>query len=87
MKKVTIILLAGLIFLLGATALAYNEAPMLRVRVAAGELPPVEERLPENPLVMEPWEEIEKYGGTLRTGCDAINYAANDAPLLVLQRD
>src|SRR3990172_11992350 len=44
----------------------YNEALMLRVKVAAGELPPVEKRLPENPLVMEPWEEVGKYGGTLR---------------------
>jgi len=43
----------------------FNEAPMLRVRVAAGELPPVEERLPEEPLVIKPFEEIGRYGGTL----------------------
>lgn len=43
----------------------YNEAPMLRTLVAAGELPPVEERLPENPLVVKPIEEIGEYGGTL----------------------
>jgi len=92
MKKVTIILLAGLIFLLGATALAYNEAPMLRIKVAAGELPPVEERLPENPVVMEPWEEIGKYGGTLRIVTLSPNFDetlrhANDAPLLELPPD
>ena len=32
---------------------AYNEAPMLADMVAAGELPPVCERLPANPLVIE----------------------------------
>ena len=32
----------------------YSEAPMLAALVAAGELPPVEERLPENPLVQLP---------------------------------
>ena len=46
----------------------YNEAPMLADMVAAGDLPPVEERLPDNPLVLEPFEEIGTYGGTLRRG-------------------
>ena len=49
-----------------ALAMEYKEAPMLRVKVAAGELPPVEERLPEEPMVIEPLEEIGQYGGTLR---------------------
>jgi len=43
----------------------FNEAPMLRTKVAAGELLPVEERLPEEPFVEEPFEEIGQYGGTL----------------------
>ncbi|GAI82134.1 unnamed protein product, partial [marine sediment metagenome] len=43
----------------------YNEVPMLKVKVAAGELPPVEKRLPEEPLVVKPIEEIGQYGGTL----------------------
>jgi len=43
----------------------FSEAPMLRTKVAAGELPPVEERLPEEPFVVEPYEEIGEYGGTL----------------------
>ena len=51
----------------------FNEAPMLRTKVAQGELPPVEERLPENPLVVVPWEEIGKYGGTLRFFGDRPN--------------
>ncbi|NOX63974.1 MAG: ABC transporter substrate-binding protein [Chloroflexi bacterium] len=44
----------------------YNEAPMLAERVKAGELPPVDERLPEEPLVEEGVEGIGQYGGTLR---------------------
>jgi peptide/nickel transport system substrate-binding protein len=44
----------------------YKEAPMLTEMVAAGELPPVDERLPEEPLVEEVAEGIGQYGGTLR---------------------
>jgi len=44
----------------------FNQAPALRVQVAAGELPAVEERLPEEPYVMEPVEEIGQYGGVVR---------------------
>ncbi|MCC6805480.1 MAG: ABC transporter substrate-binding protein [Anaerolineae bacterium] len=56
---------------MGGTALAqdamtYHEAPSLAEKVAAGELPPVEERLPANPIVEEPVEQIGEYGGTWR---------------------
>ena len=44
----------------------YNEAPALAEMVAAGELPPVDERLPAEPLVIKPVEEIGQYGGTWR---------------------
>ena len=50
----------------------YQEAPMLAARVAAGELPPVEERLPDDPLVVTPVERIGKYGGTWRQGMRTI---------------
>jgi peptide/nickel transport system substrate-binding protein len=46
----------------------YSEAPMLAELVKAGKLPPVEERLPEEPWVIKPEEEIGQYGGELRTG-------------------
>jgi len=46
--------------------ITYKEAPTLAEKVAAGELPPVEERLPETPVVTAPVESIGKYGGTLR---------------------
>ncbi len=44
----------------------YAEAPMLAERVAKGELPPVTERLPENPYVAEGLDGIGKFGGTMR---------------------
>jgi peptide/nickel transport system substrate-binding protein len=42
------------------------ESPMLAQRVAAGELPALDERLPAEPLVVEPVESLGKYGGTWR---------------------
>lgn len=56
----------------------YDEAPMLAEMVAAGELPPVEERVGANPRVIEPVDEIGTYGGTLNiafTGNIAFNQA------------
>ena len=43
----------------------WGEAPMLAERVAAGELPPLEERLPAQPVVVQPLEAIGEYGGEL----------------------
>lgn len=43
---------------------AYQEAPMLAEQVAAGDLPPLAERLPTNPMVVEPVEQVGVYGGT-----------------------
>ena len=43
----------------------YKEAPMLAAMVAAGDLPPLEERLPIEPNVLVPLEEVGTYGGTL----------------------
>jgi len=42
----------------------YNEAPMLAELVAAGELPPVDERLPIDLAVVQVVESIGEYGGT-----------------------
>ncbi|KKB11849.1 hypothetical protein VE25_10740 [Devosia geojensis] len=49
-------------------ASAYQEAPMLAEQVAAGALPPVDERLPAEPLVLEPREAVGTYGGELTFG-------------------
>ena len=43
-----------------------SESPMLAARVSAGELPAVEERVSEEPMVVQPYAEIGRYGGTLR---------------------
>lgn len=48
-------------------AAKYKEAPMLAEMVKAGKLPPVEERVPMNPLVLSPIHQIGNYGGRLRT--------------------
>ena len=45
---------------------AAKEAPVLAELVKAGTLPPLEQRLPEEPLVLEPVDGIGKYGGTLQ---------------------
>ena len=39
----------------------YRESPVLKARVEAGELPPVEERLPKEPLVVQPVEKVGRY--------------------------
>ena len=41
--------------------IAFSDSPFL----AGKGLPPIEQRLPENPVVMETWMEDGKYGGTL----------------------
>jgi len=43
-----------------------NESPMLRIRTAAGEIPPLKQRLPEEPQIIEPIEEIGQYGGVMQ---------------------
>ncbi len=66
--KIRVLCLLSLLILLSAafgTALAYTEAPMLQERVEAGDLPPVEERLPLEPLAIEPDDTIGVYGGTV----------------------
>ena len=44
----------------------FYEAPMLAEQVKAGKLPPVEQRIPAEPMVWQPLNEIGKYGGTWR---------------------
>ncbi len=51
----------------------YSEAPQLAEMVAAGTLPSVDERLPENPLVVLPVKSVGEYGGTWHRGWRGIN--------------
>ncbi|ACI20044.1 ABC transporter substrate-binding protein [Dictyoglomus thermophilum] len=66
-KFLSILLIFILIF--GNTIVGqkkYNESPMTAALVKEGKLPPVEQRLPKNPIVVKPLEEVGVYGGTLR---------------------
>lgn len=71
MKRFVSLLMAALLLsgLLPAMSLAeeqtYGESPLLAAEVAAGNLPPVEERLPDEPYVSKA-EEIGVYGGVFR---------------------
>src|SRR5262249_15329398 len=47
---------------------SFKEAPQLAELVKAGKLPPVQERIGQDPLVIKPLREIGKYGGTWRRG-------------------
>lgn len=44
-----------------------NEAPALAEQVRAGRLPPLAERMPKQPMVITPHEQVGRYGGTWRT--------------------
>ncbi|MEZ4677546.1 MAG: hypothetical protein R2932_25355 [Caldilineaceae bacterium] len=57
----------------GAAAGQYSEAPMLADLVAAGSLPPVDERLPSNPFVMPVAEQTGNYGGTFRRAFKGVS--------------
>jgi len=66
-----------------AEGMTYTQAPMFDAMVESGELPPVEERLPENPKIADDRSpeyleggafEIGTYGGTLRSGSTTPNY-------------
>ena len=45
------------------TISTYNEAPLLAAMVADGRLPPVETRLPSEPMVIQTVDEVGQYGG------------------------
>jgi peptide/nickel transport system substrate-binding protein len=47
---------------------SFNEAPQLAAVVKAGKLPPVTERIGQDPLVIKPLQSVGKYGGTWRSG-------------------
>ena len=56
-------------FLISGNAFSYSEAPSLAKKVVAGDLPPVEERLPLNPRKLNFQNlglDIGKYGGSIR---------------------
>jgi peptide/nickel transport system substrate-binding protein len=46
----------------------FGEAPALAELVKAGKLPPVEQRVPQEPMVIKPLRSVGKYGGMWRRG-------------------
>ncbi|MCG8351711.1 MAG: ABC transporter substrate-binding protein [Chloroflexales bacterium] len=48
----------------------FTEAPMLAERVAQGLLPPVDQRLPAKPMVVQTLREVGQYGGVWRMGME-----------------
>ncbi|MGF7160857.1 peptide/nickel transport system substrate-binding protein [Rhodoligotrophos appendicifer] len=67
-KRSLLVAFAGMLAASSAWAADYKQAPMLDAQVTAGTLPPVAERLPKTPRVIEPVEKVGKYGGTWRSG-------------------
>ena len=68
MKKISSIVVAIMFFISGSILFAAKEAPMLAEMVKNGKLPPLNERLPDNPLVEKPVTQIGTYGGKLVLG-------------------
>lgn len=52
------------------------ESPALKARVDAGDLPPLTDRLPIQPMVVQPVEGVGRHGGTLRHAQSADNLAS-----------
>ena len=68
----------------------FHEAPELAELVKQGKLPPVEQRLPEDLMVIQPVHEIGKYGGIWHRGFtgpgdneNGNRIQASDRPILV----
>ena len=49
----------------GNKPLSFGQSPLLEDETKKGILPPLLQRLPQNPLVLEPWESTGRYGGCL----------------------
>ena len=59
---------------------SFAESSMLTERVNAGKLPPLAERLPEEPYVVVPLDNVGKHGGTFRlvgTGVGEAQHSIN----------
>ncbi len=60
-------IIAALLLLGVPTVFAqFQESPLLAARVADGDLPPIEDRIPADPFVRQVEEEIGEYSGTMR---------------------
>ncbi|HOK30303.1 MAG TPA: ABC transporter substrate-binding protein, partial [bacterium] len=62
--------------LTGKKITKFAESPQLAELVKQGKLPPLEQRIPKNPLVVTPYEEIGQYGGTWRRTWSGLSDSA-----------
>jgi len=67
----------------GPAPTKYNESPIFAAMVKAGTLPPVEERLPDEPMVVNVVERIGDYGGTWRRAFTGPNDGQNADRLMM----
>ena len=86
-KGTKIVLFAGVMVITllftGVAAAQYQEAPGLGDLVEQGMLPPVNERLPAEPVVVPPRESIGQYGGTWTTTVELMFAYIMYEPLVV----
>ena len=77
----------------GKTIESFDEAPELAELVANGALPPVEERISKEPMVMVPLNEVGTYGGRIRTAAtspvtgSAETWTMRTQPLFIVGAD
>ena len=85
MKKLSLLLIIAMLFATMIPASAegdYSQSPTLDAKVEAGELPPLEERLPEEPLLVQEVlaeyldYEVGVYGGSYSTLTTSPNWNA-----------
>lgn len=73
MRRITLALALSAAFAAPVLAAGYQEAPELAALVQQGKLPPVAQRLPQQPQIVQPTESIGRYGGVLRTALRGDN--------------
>lgn len=66
LHRLLLILSVLLLLAASASAMEYKEHPILARMVEEGLLPPVEERLPKDVMIVQPLHEMGRYGGTAR---------------------
>ncbi len=63
---------------LTGSTLTFSDNPLFADRVKSGDLPSVAERLPDEPLVIIPYDSVGKYGGTLYTVANALESGTSE---------
>ncbi len=70
----------------GSSIASFQESPLLTDMVESGDLPPIEERLPSEPLVVQPLAGVGEYGGELAGPSTSPNCCGWDVLEMRLQK-